>query len=76
VVTNPTSTHNEIPNSVWSVGGIEETGENKFFLKVVPNRRVDSIVEVLGSFIHDGSILVTDGYPSYPEPQGCLILII
>ena len=31
LITNPSSSNEEIPNSIWLLGGIEETVDKKFF---------------------------------------------
>ena len=67
LIRNPSSTHDDIPNSVWLLGGIEETDEERIFLKIVPNRGVETLTEVLFNEVESGSILITDGYPSYPQ---------
>lgn len=67
LIRNPSGTHDAIPNSVWLVGGIEETDEKRIFLKIVPNRRIETMSTLLSQEIEAGSILVTDGYPSYPQ---------
>jgi transposase-like protein len=39
----------------------------QFFLELVPNRKWDTILEVFNECILQGTIIFTDGYPSYPR---------
>ncbi len=65
-IRSPTSADDEIRNTTWLFGGIDENFKSKFFLKVVPNRKAATLEEVIKEYVLPGSILVTDGYPSYP----------
>lgn len=65
LIRNPSNASDNIPSSVWLIGGIEESEERKFFLKIIPNRQASTIVEILKEHVHENSIIITDGYPSY-----------
>jgi hypothetical protein len=65
-IRSPTSTDDNVSQTIWLFGGIDESNKKKFFMKIVPNRQAITLKNVVEQFVHPGSILVTDGYPSYP----------
>jgi hypothetical protein len=67
VVSNPSNRYDNIPEIQWIVGGVVEGNCRQFFLELVPNRKWDTILEVFNECILPGTIIVTDGYPSYPR---------
>lgn len=67
LITNPSNAHDNIPNTTWLVGGVCETEEREFFLKIVPSRTADILYEVFVDNILINTIIRTDGYPSYPS---------
>ena len=64
LISNPSSTLDNKPNVQWLVGGIEGTNCRNFVLKLVPNRKVPTILDMFEEYVVPGSIIVTDGYPS------------
>jgi hypothetical protein len=67
VVSNPSNRYDNIPKIQWIVGGVVEGNCRQFFLKLVPNRKWDTILEVFNECILPGTIIFTDDYPSYPR---------
>ena len=67
VIRSPTSTSDTTADTIWIVGAIDSTPSKNFFLKRVENRRVDSLTNCLDGVIRVGSLLYTEGYPSYPR---------
>ena len=68
LIPNPSSTLDNKPNVQWLVGGVGEGNCRNFVLKLVPNRKVSTILEMFEEHVVHGSIIVTDSYLSYPEP--------
>jgi transposase-like protein len=66
IIRNPTSREDEISDTVWILGIVEKYDKSKFYVTRIPNRTVETITRVLENKIGVGSILVSDGYPSYP----------
>ena len=52
------------PYVQWLVGGAEEGNCRTFVLKLVPNRKVPTILDMFKEYVVPGSIIVTGGYPS------------
>lgn len=67
IIRNPSSTDDNMRDTVWIIGGIDSSDDKKFFLERVENRQIPTIREVLERNIKVGSTLRTDGYPSYPQ---------
>lgn len=63
----PSGRDDQEPNTIWLVGGIEELNPKKFFLKRVVNRQSTTIKPLLENQLLPGTILITDGYPTYPS---------
>lgn len=55
-----------ILNQQWFIAGIER-GSRKCFIIPVPNRNAQTIVNVLKSFVHDNTIIMTDGWRAYKK---------
>ena len=66
VINNPTSTNDNIAYTVWILGVIDNTPQKILFITKVPNRRIDTLSQILEGIIATGSSFYTDGYPSYP----------
>ncbi|KAG0438105.1 hypothetical protein DMUE_3302 [Dictyocoela muelleri] len=66
IIMNPTTHLDEIADTVWILGIIECDNKDRFFLKRLPDRRISTITQALEGIVHVGSILCSDGYPSYP----------
>ncbi|KAG0438963.1 hypothetical protein DMUE_2765 [Dictyocoela muelleri] len=58
--------YDNIKDSIWIIGGIENTPERKFFFKVIKDKRINKFSEDLEGLIAMESILYTDGHLSYP----------
>ncbi|KAG0420676.1 hypothetical protein EQH57_0055 [Dictyocoela roeselum] len=67
IIENPSSVHDEIPGIQWLVGGVEDTTNKFCFLELVPNRLAPTLTGVFERNVREGSIIVSDGYPSYPS---------
>lgn len=65
VISNPTTLQDEIADTVWVLGAIDQN--KNFFVKKVENRRIVTLSRALEGVILVGSILRSDGHPSYPE---------
>ena len=66
LIPNPSSTLDNKLNVQWFVGGVEEGSCKNFVLKLVSNIKVPTILDMFEKHVVFGSIIVTDGYPSYP----------
>lgn len=53
-------------NAIWVVGGIVE-GTNEVWAEVVKNRKKETMEALFRRRVREGSILITDGHPSYPH---------
>ncbi|KCZ79559.1 hypothetical protein H312_03052, partial [Anncaliia algerae PRA339] len=67
IISNLSKTDDERPDIQWILGIIEETSEKKCILLPVPNRKAETIAGVFLKHVKRGSILKTDGYPTYPK---------
>lgn len=67
VVINPSSTLDNAPGIQWIVGGVVEGNCREFVLEIVPNRQSTTLEDIFTRRVRPGSIIVTDGYPSYPS---------
>jgi ISXO2-like transposase domain len=67
VINNSSSSYDDLKGIQWIVGGVVEGDSRKFFVELVRNRKHETILGVFKRFINPGSIIVTDGYPSYPR---------
>ncbi|KAG0419986.1 hypothetical protein EQH57_0337 [Dictyocoela roeselum] len=65
IIENPSSGLDDIPGIRWLVGGVEDTTNKFCFLELVPNRLAPTLNGVLKRNVKEGSIIVSDGYPSY-----------
>jgi len=52
---------------VWIFGGVEIADERKCFLVKVPNRNRDTLCALIKKHILPGSIIRSDGHPSYKK---------
>lgn len=66
-ISNPTSTSDNVPDTAWIIGAIDNTPARNFLLLRVLNRQVTTLTNALDGKIGVGSILHSDGYPSYPS---------
>lgn len=74
-IRNPTSTSDEIRDTTWIIGGIDNTDDKNIFIVVAPNRRSETIQNILFENVDCRSHLLTDGYPSYPRAASTLGLL-
>ena len=51
LIPNPSSTLDNKPNIQWLVGGVEEGNCRNFVLKLVPNRKVPTILDMLYPYL-------------------------
>lgn len=66
IITNPTSLEEEVRDTVWIVGMIEENS-NHLILEVLPDRRIQTFTSFFTRHLLPGSVIKSDGYPSYPQ---------
>ncbi|WUR04946.1 DDE-TNP-IS1595 domain-containing protein [Vairimorpha necatrix] len=67
IVSNPSSTLDSMPGIQWIIGGIVEGNCREFVLELLPNRQSSTIEDFFRRRVKRGSIIITDGYPSYPS---------
>jgi hypothetical protein len=49
------------------LGIIDENNKDKFVLVLLKNRRFENIYRVIQKYVKEGSLVKTDGYPTYPN---------
>lgn len=74
IIRYPTSTEDLCFDTVWILGIIDRN-TNNFYVKRIKDRKIKTISEVLEEIVGIGSILYSDGYPSYPSVADNLHLI-
>ncbi|KAG0419816.1 hypothetical protein DMUE_6361, partial [Dictyocoela muelleri] len=67
IIRNPTSYDDQAQDAIWILGLIDHTNEKNNYLKRVENRRILTLTRALEGVVGVGSILYTDGHPSYPQ---------
>ncbi|KCZ80228.1 hypothetical protein H312_02378 [Anncaliia algerae PRA339] len=67
IITDPTHKIDETPNTQWILGFIEETTDRKCFLILIPDRKAETFSNIFTKHLKKGTLLKTDGYPSYPK---------
>lgn len=67
IIRSPTSTDDNQRETVWIVGLVDLTNSKNFFLQRVPNRTINTLTRTFEGVISIGSLLHTDGYPTYPS---------
>ena len=67
LIHNPSSTLDNKLNVQWLLGGVEEGNCKNFVLKLVPNKKVPTILDMFKEYVIPGSIIGTDGYESCPK---------
>lgn len=78
LITSPTSENEYIRGTKWVIGAICETTK-EIRLSVLDNRSHANIKQFLESNVMPGTIIKTDGYPSYPRAIreiGCIHLLV
>ena len=66
MIPNPSSFLDNKPNVQWLVGGVEKGNYRNFVSKLVPNRKILTILGMFDEHVVPGFIIAIDGYPSYP----------
>jgi hypothetical protein len=54
-----------LKNGIWVFGGVERTTQRRFFAEVAPDRKHNTLFEVIKRNIHPGSIIISDCWSSY-----------
>ncbi|KAG0418566.1 hypothetical protein DMUE_6400, partial [Dictyocoela muelleri] len=67
IIREPTSIDDEYLDTIWIIGAVDNTPEKNFYLKRVENRQSDTLSFALEGLIGVGTLVCTDGYPSYPN---------
>lgn len=67
IIRSPTSTADDTQGTIWILGAIDNTPERNFTIFRVPDRTSTTITRYFEGIIRVGSILHSDGYPSYPS---------
>ncbi|KAG0419702.1 hypothetical protein EQH57_0429 [Dictyocoela roeselum] len=66
IIENSSSMYDDMEGIQWLIGGVEVT-ENKFcFLEIAINREAPTILDILNRNVLPNSIIISDGFPSYP----------
>lgn len=67
IISDPSNLNDNLEGIQWIFGGIANDCSGNLFLKLVPNRKHQTLTSVLNDFVQPGSLIVTDGYPSYVQ---------
>lgn len=67
IILNPSSYYDDDPETQWLVGGIEDNGTKRIFLCLVEDRTIESLYDCFCRYLLPGTIIVTDGWASYPR---------
>lgn len=67
MIRNPTSNEDEIRDTVWLIGLVQEGNTNVLRLEVIPDRTIETLTSFFQRNIIPVSIIKSDGYPSYPR---------
>jgi transposase-like protein len=51
----------------WVLGGIENTEEKKVFAVVIPNKKAETLIDLISRHVHRGSIIKTDCWKGYRD---------
>lgn len=71
----PSSEEDDIKDTVWVIGAVDKISKSNFFIHQIPNRKINTLSNVLDGKIKVGSVLRSDGHPSYPSVARNLGLI-
>ncbi|KAG0435617.1 hypothetical protein DMUE_4640 [Dictyocoela muelleri] len=64
---SPTSTDDQISDTVWILGIFDAQISTNLYVTSVNNRSIECLSEALENKIGVGSVLHSDGHPSYPS---------
>jgi hypothetical protein len=65
IISDPLNTMDDVEGIQWILGGIEKNNISELFLKLVQNRRKETLLTVFNNKVNPVTIFVTDGYPFY-----------
>jgi hypothetical protein len=65
-IRSPTSSDDNIKDTVWIIGIVDAYDSSNLFVTQVENRSIECLTRALEGRIAVGSILYSDGHPSYP----------
>lgn len=72
LIMSPSQMYDNFKGCTWLVGLIEE-GTGNIILNIVPNRKIATITSLIQKHVKIGTLIITDGYPSYPNAvKNCL----
>ncbi|KAG0442005.1 hypothetical protein DMUE_0616 [Dictyocoela muelleri] len=63
---SPSSMYDDMEGIQWLIGGVEVTENKLCFLEIAINREASTILNILNRNVLPNSIIVSDGFPSYP----------
>jgi hypothetical protein len=66
LIIKPSNTQDDVFGTQWIIGDVVQNDSRQFILKLVPNRRAETIQSLFEECVFKESIIITDGYPSYP----------
>ncbi|KAF9761756.1 hypothetical protein NGRA_2408 [Nosema granulosis] len=66
-IIKPSSIYDSYPNTQWIIVVLKIIKEKNFSLELVPNRKASTIRDLLERRVEKETIIVTNGYPSYPS---------
>ncbi|KAG0434217.1 hypothetical protein DMUE_5261, partial [Dictyocoela muelleri] len=66
LILSPSNMYDELPGCTWLVGIIEEITGN-MNIKIVEDRKIPIMRTIISSHFKIGSLVITDGYSSYPK---------
>lgn len=67
IIRSPTGCDESRIDTIWIIGLIDNSNARNFYLSRIIDRRIPTITECIGNIILPGSIVYTDGHPSYPR---------
>ncbi|WUR04296.1 DDE-TNP-IS1595 domain-containing protein [Vairimorpha necatrix] len=62
----PSRADDGIKDTVWILGLIEAVDRKKFCIVQVPDRKINTLTKIIEDIVLPGSVLISDGHPSYP----------
>lgn len=66
LIENPSNMEDESSGIIWLVGIIEQESK-RIKLFIVENRRSDTFLQIFQENLHQGTVIISDGYSSYPN---------